>query len=252
MDIKDKVIIITGGSSGIGLEAAKQLAQQGARVVIAAPANHLKEAAANIPAALAIETDMTDKASVRNMVAETYKKLGRIDILVNNAGRGYEGPLELIEADKFLYLFRLHVTGPLVAMQSVLPIMRKQGSGRIVNVSTPTAKMPMPDLGAYSTTKAALRYMSLVARKEFKKDGIVVSVFYPFITASGFGKNVFVTSAGKVMQQKAANMPDPDTPTFTASRMVAAIKSNKAEFEARSDFHFLVGLVKKKLQRSKA
>lgn len=247
MNLTDKVIIITGGSSGIGLAAAKMLEAEGAKIAIAAPTTHLQSAKALVPSAFAVETDMTDYDSVKNMIDSVYAHFGQLDILVNNAGRGYEGPLELIDVTKLDHLFKLHVSGPLLAMQCVIPIMRKQGAGKIVNVCTPTAKMPIPGLGAYSTTKAALRYMTLVARKELAKDNISVSLFYPFITSSGFGDRVFETKAGKVMQAKAKSMPDPDTVDFTAGKLVAALKSNKKEFESRSDAHFLIGLIKKKL-----
>jgi NAD(P)-dependent dehydrogenase (short-subunit alcohol dehydrogenase family) len=248
MELTGKVTIITGGSSGIGLAAAKMLEAEGAKIVIAAPSTHLQSAKAQIPSAFMVETDMTDYESVEDMINSIHAHFGRIDILVNNAGRGYEGPLELVDVHKLDYLFKLHVAGPLRAMQCVTPIMRKQGQGKIVNVCTPTAKMPIPGLGAYSTTKAALRYMSLVARKELAKDNITVSLFYPFITASGFGSQVFETKAGKVMQAKAKSMPDPDTVEFTAARLVAALKSSKKEFESRSDAHFLIGLIKKKFK----
>ncbi|MDB5186134.1 MAG: NAD(P)-dependent oxidoreductase [Candidatus Saccharibacteria bacterium] len=252
MNFKEKVVIITGGSSGIGLAAARQLAAQGALVAIAAPGSDtLDEVADSIERSVAIPTDMTDDASVQAMVKKVHEHFGRIDILINNAGKGYESPLELVEADKVRYLFDLHVVGPLVAVQAVLPIMRAQSGGRIVNVSTPTAKMALPGLGAYSLTKIALTHMTLVMRKELAKDNIEVSAFYPFITSSQFGKNVFKMDP-REMEAKAQRqdfLPDPDSAEFTASRLIESIGSNKKEFMARGNAHFVWGIIKKRFKK---
>lgn len=251
MNLKDKVIIITGASSGIGLAATRQLVAQGARVAMVAPDSaELQSAARELDGALAIATDMTDEASVRAMVQTVHKHFGRIDVLLNNAGRGYEGPLEFIEPSKFLYLFKLHVIGPLVATQSVIPIMREQGGGRIINTSSPTANIVLPGLGAYSATKVALRYMTLVSRKELFRDNIIVSVFYPFITSSNFGKNVFRTKGTSVDPETDRNLPDPDSPEYTASRLVAAIGSTKKEITVRGLAYFIYGVLRKKLRRA--
>jgi NADP-dependent 3-hydroxy acid dehydrogenase YdfG len=252
MHFKDKVVIVTGASSGIGLEAAKQLNSAGAKVVLVAQESpQLQQTGKAMPNALVVPTDMTDEASVKGMVQTAYVHFGRIDVLLNNAGKGYESPLEFVDSKTFVYLFKLHVTGPLAAMQAVIPIMRKQGSGRIINTSSPTAKLILPGIGAYSTTKAALRYMTLVSRKELAKDNIHVSVFYPFITSSNFGKSVFLAKGMGMatMSGNDRNLPDPDSPEFTASKLVAAIASDKKEIVVRGLPYFIFGILKKKLSR---
>jgi len=247
VNLQNKVVIVTGASSGIGLATAKLLDGQGAKVALVAPDSPaLRQAAKELKNATAIPTDMTEEASVKAMVKEVYEHFGRIDALLNNAGKGYEGSLEFVDTDKFLYLFKLHVIGPLIAMQAVIPIMRKQGGGRIINTSSPTAKIILPGLGAYSATKTALRYMTLVSRAELAKDNIIVSVFYPFITSSNFGKNVF-RGPGAPAQGSNRNLPDPDSPDYTASRLVAAIGSDKKEITARGLLYFVYGVIKKKL-----
>ncbi len=248
MDLKDSVIIVTGATSGIGLATVRLLSQSGAQVVgIARNKADLVEPGTTMKGILTIQADVTDEDAMRAMIKKVHARFGRVDVLINNAGRGYEGSLEFIDESKFLYLFRLHVLGPLAAMQAVIPIMRRQGRGRIINVSSPTAKMILPRLGAYSATKAALRCMTLTARKELAKDHIVVSVFYPFITASNFGKNVFHTDKEGPQSARGMTLPDPDTTEQTAARLVAALSSDKPEVAARGLRYFISGVVKKKV-----
>ena len=248
MELKDKVVIVTGASSGIGKATANLLAKSGAKVVLAAPKGpRLEEAMREIAGAVAIPVDMTDENSVRNMVKQANKSLGRIDILINNAGRGYEGSLEFVDIDKFMYLLKLNTIGPLVAMQEAIPIMRAQGGGRIINVSSSSYKWAIVHLGAYAATKAALSTLALTARKELKKDNIVVSVFYPFYTASNFGKNVFRTSEGLTPFENNPNMPTMWQPEQNAVKLVEAIQSPKKEVSARSPWAFPLEMAKKKL-----
>jgi short-subunit dehydrogenase len=114
---------------------------------------------------------------------------GRIDGLVNNAGRGYAASVEEIDPALFDQIFRLNVLGPIVAMQAVIPPMRTQGGGCIVNINSGTAFMTIPQYSVYSSSKRALLGFSLTARAELEKDNIVVSEVYPFLTATNFGRN---------------------------------------------------------------
>ena len=165
MDIRDKVVIITGASSGIGLATARLLARHGAKVALAARSrDRLNQLAEELPSAFAITTDMTSQEAIRNMVRKVLEHFGRIDILINNAGRGYDAPLEEIDVDKYRQLFELDVVGPLIAMQLVIPIMRRQGGGMIVNISSGTSLMNLPNMSAYSSVKRALNSITLTAR----------------------------------------------------------------------------------------
>ena len=248
MNLNKKVAIVTGASSGIGKATAHLLAKNGVNVVLAAPKGpKLDQAAKEIPHALAIPVDMTDEHSVRNMVKTAYKHFGRIDLLINNAGRGYEGSLEFVAIDNFVYLLKLNAVGPLVAMQEVIPLMRKQKGGRIINVSSSVFKWTIPHLGAYGATKAALNCITLTSRKELAKDNIVVSVFYPFHTASNFGKSVFRTNEGLTPIEDNPNMPDKWSPERNAVKLLEAIDSPKKEFTSRSPWMFPIEMAKKKL-----
>ena len=116
-------------------------------------------------------------------------KFGRIDILVNNAGQGLLSPVETVDLDEYRGIMELNVFAVLVAMQAVIPIMRKRGGGTILNVSSMVSKNTFPMLAAYASTKYALNALSLTARQELAKDSIIVSVFHPKMTATDFGQN---------------------------------------------------------------
>ncbi len=111
---------------------------------------------------------MRVEEDVRAMVARVAEHYGRIDILVNCAGRGYDAPVEHTDIETFREIFQLDVVGPLVAMQAVIPIMRRQGGGTIVNVSSGTSLMNLPNMSPYSSLKRALNALSLAAREELK------------------------------------------------------------------------------------
>src|SRR6266403_318370 len=128
MNVRDKVAIVTGASGGIGLAIAQLLSEEGAKVVLAArSAEKLAELEKNIPDAFAVPTDMTKLEDVRNLIAKTKEKFGRIDILINNAGQGLRAPIEKIDLDEYRNVMELNVFSVLEAIQEVIPIMREQG-----------------------------------------------------------------------------------------------------------------------------
>ena len=126
MDIRDKIAIVTGASSGIGLSIAKLLSQKGAKVALVSRSKEkLEKLSGEIPNSIAVPADMSKVFEVKRMVKEVADRFGKIDILVNNAGIGYDAFVEKIDVDTFHYVFDLDLIGPVVAMQQVIPIMRK-------------------------------------------------------------------------------------------------------------------------------
>ena len=232
MNIKNKVTIVTGASMGIGAATAKLLWKGGAQVVLVARSkDKLTALAKELPGSFVVVTDMSDVAAVKKMIAKVQKKFGKIDILINNAGRGIYGAIENTDIAQYKKIIDLNVIGPLVAMQTVVPIMRLQGAGVIVNVSSMVSKNYFPFLGAYASTKYALNAISLTARAELEKDNIKVCVMHPTMTDTDFGKNAFKSDAvAKNMQSRfRAEMPKPDSAEHVAKRILLTITSEKAE-----------------------
>ena len=239
MHIDERVFIVTGASSGIGLATARALAARGGQLAVVARSTQvLEDLAATLPGSLAVTADMTDVDGIRRAVADIDHHYGRVDGLVNNAGRSYAASVEAIDPAVFDEIFHLNVLGPVVAMQAVIPIFRRQGAGSIVNVNSGTAFMTIPQYGVYSSSKRALLGLSLTARAELAGDGIVVSEVYPFITATNFGKNRMGTPAGG---GPSANYGDGDTPEFVAEIIVKAIEEGGAQYFANDRLRQLAG-----------
>jgi short-subunit dehydrogenase len=235
MNIQEKVVIVTGASAGIGEATAKLLAKKGAKVVLAARSSEkIAALSKELPGSISIPTDMTDEASIQHLIDETKKRLGRVDILINNAGQGLYGPIETVSVSDYRKIFELNVVGPLVAMQKVIPVMREDGGGMIINISSMLSKMYVPYLGGYASTKYALNALSLTARQELEKDKIIVSVMLPGLTATEFGKNA-IKSGESFTRPGGASMPQADSAEHVADRILLAIENEKAEVYAHDE-----------------
>ncbi len=187
MDINGAVVVVTGASSGIGTATAQAASRAGARVVlIARREDRIRQLAAELGKAVAVRCDVTDSEQVAAAVDAATSTFGQIDVLVNNAGQGLQAGIEEIDPEDFRALLDLNLVAPLVTMQAVIPAMRKQGAGSIINVSSGTTFSAFPGTGAYASSKAGLNKLSAVARVELASAGIVVSTLYPFITDTEF------------------------------------------------------------------
>jgi len=233
MEVRDKIVTVTGASSGIGMATARLLASEGAKVALVARSKEkLEDLSRELAGSVAIAADMTKEQDVRGMVEKTVNHYGRLDILINNAGRGYDAPLEQIDTDKYRELFELDVVGPLVAMQAAIPIMRRQGGGLIINVSSGTSLMYLPNMSAYSSVKRALNAITLTAREELASDNIKVSVVYPYITLTDFDKNMVDAADFVETPAEDSGFRPPDTPEHVAERILEGIRSGEPEIFA--------------------
>lgn len=185
--VKDKVVIITGvtgAAGGIGSATAHLLGREGAVLVLAdirgdhigALVNELKKAGIE---ALGLEHDVTDPESWRTLVERVVGRRGRIDILVNNAGVVHPGAAETIPLPKIQQQVSVNFMGNIHGCRAVLPVMKKQGSGKIINVASLGGIVPMPGEAVYSATKAAIRGYSFSLAAELRGTGIQVTVVCP-------------------------------------------------------------------------
>ncbi|MCX7886571.1 MAG: SDR family oxidoreductase [Verrucomicrobiae bacterium] len=184
----DKVVIVTGASSGIGRETALAFANAGARVVAAARnAERLREIASdNI---LAVPTDVTRDDDVKRMVETTVERFGRVDILVNNAGIGIRGTVEQTQLLHAQHLIDVNFFGVLRCIQAVLPHMRRQRSGQIVNIGSVLSIVATPRNAIYCASKFAVRALSDALRIELRDAGIDVILVMPGYTDTPFFEN---------------------------------------------------------------
>lgn len=178
MSLSPKVILITGASSGIGYDAAKTLAQQGHRVIAAARRVELMEPLRKV-GVIPIKIDVTDEESMRSGVQAVLDNEGRIDVLVNNAGYGYFGAIENVSMEEARRQLEVNVFGLARMCQLVLPTMRRQGSGRIINTSSIAGKMVLLYGGWYHVSKFSVEAFSDALRMEMKPFGIDVSIIEP-------------------------------------------------------------------------
>jgi len=196
VDLTGKTIIVTGASSGIGAATARRLRAVGAHPVLAARrADRLAVLSKELDGALAVPTDVTNPAEVHDLVAVTLDRHQRIDALVNNPGASINGSLDQIDPAEFRQILQLNVVSLLTITQAVLPTMREQGFGRIVNISSGTTRRTAVGYGAYASTKSAVNMLSAVMTQELADDGIAVSLLLPSITATEFANGMFTLGA---------------------------------------------------------
>ncbi len=187
-NLSGRTVVVTGASSGIGEWTARLLHQAGAHPVLAARrADRLAALSAELGAALAVPTDVTVADDIQRLVATALDRHGAIDGLVNNAGVSLHENLDKLDLDAFRRVLELNVVSVVAMTQAVLPAMRSQGAGRIVNISSGTTRMALPGVAGYASTKSAVNMLSAVSRTELAADGIEVSLVLPSITATEFG-----------------------------------------------------------------
>ncbi len=231
-------MLITGGSRGLGLVMARQLAQKGARLVICARSEDQLERARHELSALgtpvmAIPCDITDRHQVQGMINQIRSQFGAIDVLINNAGVIQVGPVETMNLAEYEEAMNTHFWAPLYTMLAVIPHMKQRGHGRIVNVSSVGGKIALPHMVPYSASKFALMGLSEGMHSELKKDNILVTTVVPNLTRTGSPKNV--TVKGDHQAEYAWFKIADSLPLFTqsaesaASRIITAIEQGEAE-----------------------
>lgn len=194
---QDKVAVVTGGASGIGLALCETMLTYGASRVVLADVNdeNLAREVARLEAdhpgrVLGLHCDVSVEAEVQELIREAAESGdGHVDLLFNNAGRGFMGLFDDLTNEDWESAFALNFYGPLYGVRAVLPIMRAQGGGHIINIISGIAWSPEPQQSRYAATKAALNLFSLALRYELWDEQIRVTSATPGTTLTGIWKD---------------------------------------------------------------
>jgi short-subunit dehydrogenase len=194
MELAGKVIVVTGASMGIGEAIAKIFADQGARVVMlsrdAGRVEAARERVGNLDQTLAMACDVRHREDIDRAIGLTLHHFQKIDVWVNNAGHGLLDSVAQMEMSACREMFETNFFGAVAAMQAVIPVMRQQGGGTIINISSVAGHIPLPFHAAYSATKFALSAIGKAAAVELKREGIHVLTVCPGFVRTAFSKNV--------------------------------------------------------------
>jgi NAD(P)-dependent dehydrogenase (short-subunit alcohol dehydrogenase family) len=230
-----KVAVITGSSSGIGLETALILARNGyiTYATMRSPDKDksIKEAVQNegLPIRI-VHLDVTDDTSVKNAIDHIISEVGRIDVLVNNAGYGLGGALEDLSMEEIKSQYETNLFGLIRVTQAVLPTMRKQRSGRILNVSSGNGIFGFPGFSAYVGTKFAVEGLSESIAYELEQFGIKVILIEPGFIMTNFRNSMTVAKKAQ-------------DPTSQYSSLMKKIMGNVSKFEKNASSAELVANV---------
>ncbi len=237
-----KVVLITGGSSGIGKAIGSYLKSKG----------YIVYGTSRNPAAYdrffefpLLKLDVRDKNGAEALLKEVFDKEGKVDVLINNAGMGITGPIEETSIEEMKNVFETNFYGPIRLIQAVLPIMRKQGSGLIINITSIAGYMGLPYRGIYSTSKGALSLLTEALRMETKDFGIRITDLAPGdfstnIAAGRYHSPILETSAYHAPYKKTLDLMDEhvaegEDPILVAKQVLNIITEKKPKV------HYTVG-----------
>lgn len=213
MKLQGKVAVITGASMGIGEAIARLFLQEGARLVLCARDVARVQAAAqrigaNADNALCRSCDVSRRDQVEALAQAALEKFGRIDIWINNAGFGLNDSIEKVDIAQLRQMFDTNFFGMMECMQVAIPVMRRQGGGDIVNISSVSGHMATPYMGGYAASKHAMQAVGMAARMELKRHNINVVTVCPGYIATDFSKNMLKGSQQQRVSALRGTGPD--------------------------------------------
>ncbi|MGO9126294.1 MAG: SDR family NAD(P)-dependent oxidoreductase [Terriglobales bacterium] len=193
MTLSGKVAVITGSSMGIGEAIAKLFADEGASVIVlsrdAARAESARQRIGHADHTLALACDVRNREEIDRVLDVALRHFQRVDIWVNNAGHGLLDSVARVDPAAYRQTFETNFFGTLQAMQAVIPVMKQQGGGTIINISSVAGHVPLPFHAIYSATKFAVNALGKAARVELQKSDIHVLTVCPGYVQTGFGAN---------------------------------------------------------------
>ncbi|HLJ26180.1 MAG TPA: SDR family NAD(P)-dependent oxidoreductase [Candidatus Angelobacter sp.] len=229
MKLQGKVAVITGASMGIGEEIAKLFAREGAKLVLCSrDLTRLEVAGQRIGAgenAISVACDVSKRDQVDALMRAGVQRFGRIDILVNNAGFGLNDSLAELDMAQCRQVFETNLFGAMECMQAVIPVMRRQGGGDIVNISSVSGHISMPYMSVYAASKHGMQAVGRAVRMELKKHNINVVTVSPGYIATDFGQNMLKGKSG----QRAAASKYGAKPEVVAHATLRGVLKRKRE-----------------------
>ena len=190
MDLRDKTVVITGGSKGVGAACARAFARAGANLVLAARNKKDLEAIAGelraVTRVAILAMDVADEEACRNLLRKAQFEFGAVHVIVNNAGYHARGPFESVAAADMAMMVDVNLKAPIVMTRLALPYLREAGEGAIINVGSLAGMMGVPNSAVYSATKSGLRALTFALHEELRDSGIKVAVVSPGPIDTGF------------------------------------------------------------------
>ncbi len=231
-DLRGKYVLITGAAQGIGLKTAHEFAAAGSHLILTdINAEQLAIAKSKLLNYRYVDVhtfkvDVSNKEAVQKMADEVLRSIGRVDILINNAGIGHQGPMEDTSLATWKRLIDINLWGPLYHIYAFLPMMKKQGSGQIVNVSSGQAFFRLPTWGAYAAIKLAIGAISEILHYELQQYDIKVTTVYPYMVNTGFYKDVEAQTLGTKLSMKLLPLYA-QKPKTVAKKIFKAVEKEK-------------------------
>ena len=258
MKLQDKVAVITGASMGIGEAIAKLFLEEGAKVVLCARnLQRTKEAEGRIGGGantLSLSCDVSKREQVDAAIAETLKRFGRIDIWINNAGFGLNDAVAEMDMAEFRRMFDTNLFGAVECMQAVVPVMRQQGGGDIVNISSVSGHISTPYMSGYAATKHAMNAIGKAARMELLRHNINVLTVCPGYIATDFVKNMV---KGKHSERVGSSARYSVGPEVVAKDTLKGLLKRKREVVTPGIYRFFIkmyqntpGFVEKRIRKA--
>jgi short-subunit dehydrogenase len=205
MEMEGEVVVVTGASMGIGEEIARVFAERGAKVVLlsrdASRAEEARRRVGHSERTLAIACDVRHREEIDRALGLALRSFGRIDVWVNNAGVGIRDSVAEVDMSTCRELFETNFFGMLHGMQAVIPPMKEQGGGTIINISSVAGHIPVAFMAPYSASKFAVNALGAGARVELKRDNIHVLTVCPGYVRTDFGEHVVANRRANVRPQ---------------------------------------------------